>query len=66
MGQGSPPTELDKVFDRFYKADRSRARGGSGLGLAIAREYPRGQRGSLTVRNVVGTGARFTLSLQRR
>jgi two-component system sensor histidine kinase MtrB len=62
-GPGIAAEELDRVFDRFYKTDRSRARGGSGLGLAIAREYARSQRGSLTVCNDVGKGARFTLSL---
>jgi signal transduction histidine kinase len=62
-GPGVAPDDLDRIFDRFYKTDRSRARGGTGLGLAIAREYARSQRGSLTVRNEPGHGACFTLQL---
>jgi two-component system sensor histidine kinase MtrB len=62
-GPGVATEDLDKIFDRFYKADRSRASGGSGLGLAIAREYARSQDGSLTVTNEPGHGARFTLRL---
>jgi signal transduction histidine kinase len=62
-GPGIADDELDKIFDRFHKPDRSRATGGSGLGLAIAREYARSQGGALTVRNEPGHGARFTLTL---
>jgi two-component system, OmpR family, sensor histidine kinase MtrB len=62
-GPGIAAHERDRVFDRFFKADRSRATGGSGLGLAIAREYARSQGGSLTVRNDTDHGTRFTLTL---
>jgi signal transduction histidine kinase len=62
-GPGIADDELDKVFDRFHKSDRSRATGGSGLGLAIARQYARSQGGSLTVHNEPGHGACFTLTL---
>jgi two-component system sensor histidine kinase MtrB len=62
-GPGIAEAELDNVFDRFHKSDRSRARGGSGLGLAIAREYARSLGGSLSVRNEPGHGACFTLTL---
>jgi two-component system sensor histidine kinase MtrB len=62
-GPGIAADELNKIFDRFHKADRSRASTGSGLGLAIAREYARSQGGTLTASNEPGHGARFTLSL---
>ena len=62
-GPGIPEEELDFVFERFYKSDRSRASGGSGLGLSIAREQARSQGGDLSVANRPGGGARFTLRL---
>ena len=62
-GPGIPDEELDKIFDRFHKADRARATTGSGLGLAIASQYAHSQGGSLTARNEPGYGARFTLTL---
>jgi two-component system sensor histidine kinase MtrB len=51
------------VFDRFYKADSSRAGPGSGLGLAIALENARLLGGDLDVWSEVGRGTRFTLRL---
>ena len=36
-GPGIPETEYDKVFDRFYRLDRSRSTAGSGLGLALVK-----------------------------
>jgi two-component system, OmpR family, sensor histidine kinase CiaH len=64
-GEGMPPEVLDRVFDRFYRADaaRSRDRGGSGLGLAIARWAVRGMGGQLTAQSRVGDGTRVTLTL---
>ncbi|WP_326837921.1 HAMP domain-containing sensor histidine kinase [Amycolatopsis rhabdoformis] len=64
-GPGIPEEVLPHVFDRFTKADTSRARSeGSGLGLAIARENARLHGGDLTAANT-GSGARFTLTLPR-
>ena len=66
-GSGIPPDHLDRVFDRFYKADPARPGGrGSGLGLAIARENARLHGGDLTVSSPPGSGATFTLRLPRR
>ncbi len=63
-GAGVPPEHLPYVFDRFYKADPSRASSrGSGLGLAIARENARLLGGEVTAANVPGGGARFVISL---
>ncbi len=62
-GPGIPNDDLEKVFQRFHKADRSRSAGGSGLGLAIAHEHAVRQGGALTVANESGHGARFTLLL---
>jgi signal transduction histidine kinase len=62
-GRGIEPDRLPHVFDRFYKADSSRAGPGSGLGLAIALENARLLGGDLDVWSEVGRGTRFTLRL---
>ena len=69
-GPGIAPESLDRIFERFYRADthsaaRSRgpSGGGTGLGLAIARDLARAQGGALSAENTQGGGARFTLSL---
>jgi len=64
-GPGIPEDALPHVFERFYRADRSRARteGGSGLGLAIARQLARAHGGDLTAANAPQGGAVFTLTL---
>ena len=64
-GPGIPPEVLPFIFDRFYRADRSRSRceGGSGLGLAIARQLSEAHGGSLSAANSPDQGAIFTLRL---
>lgn len=63
-GPGFPEETLPHIFERFYRADRSRSRseGGTGLGLAIARHLARAHGGSLTADNPPSGGARFTLT----
>ncbi len=64
-GPGIPLDALPFIFDRFYRADksRSRAEGGTGLGLAIARNLARAHGGDLTASNQASGGAQFTLIL---
>ncbi len=62
-GPGIAREDLPHLFERFYKADRSRAGQGTGLGLAIARENARLLGGDVDVWSEVGVGARFTLRL---
>jgi signal transduction histidine kinase len=62
-GAGIPEDDVERVFQRFHKADSARARGGAGLGLAIALEHARAQGGSLEAANRDGGGARFTFRL---
>ena len=64
-GPGIPPEDVEHIFERFYRVDRSRVRGrgGSGLGLAIVRELMDSMGGSVEVSSTAGTGATFTLYL---
>jgi two-component system OmpR family sensor kinase len=66
-GEGIPPQIRDKIFERLWRADTSRARetGGSGLGLAIVDTIVKRHRGSITVSETPGGGATFTVSLPR-
>jgi signal transduction histidine kinase len=64
-GVGITPEDLPHVFERFYRADKSRDRatGGAGLGLAIARQIVELHGSSLTVQSTPGQGARFSFTL---
>ncbi|MBF8289616.1 MAG: Histidine kinase protein [Chloroflexi bacterium] len=63
QGVGIAAVDLPRIFERFYKADRSRsAGGGTGLGLAIARHIVDGHGGRLGVRSEEGAGATFTMT----
>ncbi len=64
-GVGVAGEDLPHVFDRFYRADASRARqtGGSGLGLSIAERIARCHNGHLEVTSAPGIGSKFTLVL---
>jgi len=62
-GPGVPPDRLERIFERFYKADPSRHGGSSGLGLAIAAEHAALLGGYLTAANLAGGGLRTELRL---
>jgi len=64
-GEGIPPDALPYVFERFYRADKSRARaeGGTGLGLAITRQLIEAHAGTVTAANRAEGGAILTLRL---
>lgn len=64
-GTGIAPEHLPYVFDRFYRADKSRARqtGGAGLGLAIVKQLVVAHGGSIRVESVPGQGSTFTFTL---
>jgi two-component system, OmpR family, sensor kinase len=62
-GPGFPPGTQSRVFERFFRADPSRAGGGSGLGLAIVRELARAHGGEAWAEYVAPRGARVTVFL---
>jgi two-component system sensor histidine kinase MtrB len=66
-GAGMKPEEVDRVFDRFWRADPSRQRttGGTGLGLAIATEDATAHGGRIDVWSKPGAGSCFRLTIPR-
>jgi two-component system phosphate regulon sensor histidine kinase PhoR len=64
-GAGIPSVDLPRVFERFYRVEKSRTRdsGGTGLGLAIAKHAIESQGGTLSVTSKVGEGSTFTIQL---
>ena len=64
-GEGIAPDDLPHVFDRFWRAERSRSRdyGGAGLGLAIAKQLIEAMGGSIGAESQPGGGARFWFTL---
>jgi two-component system sensor histidine kinase SenX3 len=68
QGIGIAPKDLDRIFERFYRADQARSRdtGGTGLGLAIVRHIAVNHGGRVDVASTVGVGSTFTLRLPAR
>ena len=70
-GIGINARDLSRIFERFYKTDRARAKadhigpvkGGTGLGLAIARQVVQAHGGRIMAESIVGQGSTFTFTL---
>lgn len=64
-GVGIPPSELERVFERFYRVDKARSRqtGGAGLGLSIVRHIIEAHGGTVGVESVYGEGSTFSFTL---
>ncbi len=58
-GIGISPADLPHIFQRFYRADRSRSSDGHGLGLALAENIARAHRASIAVESTEGVGSKF-------
>lgn len=65
QGEGIPAAALPHVFDRFYRADRSRSRnsGGAGLGLSICKAIVERSNGTIQIQSTVGQGTEVTVTL---
>jgi signal transduction histidine kinase len=62
-GEGIAEIDLPRVFEPFFRADRSRQGSGSGLGLALAQRIVQAMGGSITAESSPGSGARFAVEL---
>jgi len=64
-GEGISAEDLSRIFERFYRGDKSRTQTGkgAGLGLAIAREIIHAHGGQIRAESIVGLGTKFTIVL---
>lgn len=64
-GIGIPEADVERVFERFYRVDKSRSRatGGTGLGLAIVRHIVESHGGSISVESKLNQGSTFTVEI---
>ncbi|SFB17243.1 MULTISPECIES: two-component system histidine kinase PnpS [unclassified Bacillus (in: firmicutes)] len=66
-GIGIEKTEISRIFERFYRIDRARARnsGGTGLGLAIVKHLVEAHKGNISVKSEVGKGSEFLIEFHQ-
>lgn len=67
FGEGIPPEHITRIFERFYRVDKSRSRekGGTGLGLAIVKHILEGHNAKADVESTPGKGSVFSFKLPR-
>jgi signal transduction histidine kinase len=64
-GIGISPSDLTRIFDRFYRCDQSRSKPGIGLGLSLARAIARAHGGEITATSTPNQGSTFTATLPK-
>ena len=62
-GSGIPPESINRIFERFYRVDRSRTGGGTGLGLSIAKHIVESHDGIIRVASQEGIGSLFSIEI---
>jgi signal transduction histidine kinase len=62
---GIPPEEINRIWERLFRGDRSRSQRGLGLGLSLVKAIVEAHGGAVSVRSVVGEGSTFTVILRR-
>ena len=65
-GIGIPASDQQRVFDRFFRCDQSRAEEGCGLGLSFSRAVARSHNGDITLTSATGAGSEFVISIPAR
>ena len=66
-GQGIPDEDIERIFERFYRVDKSRSRqiGGTGLGLSIVKHACILNNAVVDVKSVLGEGSEFTVTFKK-
>ncbi|NFT82638.1 GHKL domain-containing protein, partial [Clostridium botulinum] len=63
-GLGIPKEDLPRIFERFYRVDKSRKKGGTGLGLAIVKHIVKTFNGDINVKSILGEGSIFKVRIK--
>lgn len=64
-GIGIPKNDIPRIFERFYRVDKSRSTRGTGLGLAIVKHIVKLFNGEISVKSKVGIGSTFTVKIKK-
>ena len=62
-GIGIPKEDIPRIFERFYRVDKSRKKGGTGLGLAIVKHIVKIFNGEINVKSEIGEGTTFEVKI---
>lgn len=63
QGEGIPPEDIPRIFERLYRGDKSRSHRGLGLGLSLVKAVLKAHGGQISVQSEVGKGSQFVFTL---